>query len=467
MNHQLRRTGAIAAITALSMGAGAGVAASAASAASTPVAPSAPGETRILGLGTLPVLGPVLTPILDQVTTVLPAPVVQTLEQLPPVDLATVLGHADVPQLTTLLDTLSPTTLVDALDVLDLPLIGDVLDTAMGGADGANLVANLLAGAEGGQLTSLLGALDPAALDEIVNTLLPAPLADILGGASGGDLTTLVGALDPAKITQLLSTSPDASTLTSLISGLTGVLAGGGSADALAGPLAQLQALLAGLPVGADLLQLDGLFGTVTGLLETAGLADLPIAGPLLETLTRATTAEGATPTEAASTLTTGLASLLGARPEPTPTPTPAPKPATPAPAAPKPATPVAKPATPAPAAPAANRNYRATIGKTVLAKTRKSATFTVTCPKTAPKGCVVKVSASLANKKVLKPTWIAVLSGKSTKVTVKLAKSATTRLKSKGGTLKFTAATATSTTGAVSKSLKVKKVAKKKAAKK
>ncbi len=462
MNHQLRRSSAIAAIAALSVGAGATVAVSAASAASTSVVSTAPGDTRLLGLTTWPVLGPVLTPILDEVTTVLPAPMVQTLEQLPPVDLATVLGHADAPQLTTLLDTLSPSSLVDALDVLDLPLVGEVLDTALSQADGANLVANLLAGADGGQLTSLLGALDPVALEEIVNTLLPAPLAGVLGGASGGDLTTLVGALDPAKITELLTVSPDAATVTSLISGLTGVLAGGGSADALAGPLAQLQALLAGLPLGTDLLQLDGLFGTVTGLLGTAGLADLPIAGPLLETLTRTSTAGGATPTAAASTLTSGLASLLGARPVPAPpAPAPAPKPATPAP---KPATPAAVPAPSAPAA--VRKNYRATIGKTVLAKSRKSTVFTVTCPKTAPKGCVVKVSASLANKKVLKPKWIAVLSGKSTKVRVKLTKSATKRLKSKGGTLKFRAATATSTSGAVLKSLKVKKIATKKAAK-
>lgn len=463
MQHSLTRSGAIAAITALSIGAGATVATTAASAASTTVAPAAPADARLLGLGSLPILGPVLTPILEQVVTpVLPPELATTLEELPVLDLGTILANASPTQLTTILDGLSLDALSEALGVLELPVLGDVLDTALGQTDGLNLVANLLTGASGGDLTALLSALDPGALDEIVNTMFAGTLAGLLGGASGTDLTALVGTLDPAKITELLALGGGDVPLASLLGGLTGVLSGAGAAggaDALVGPLAQLQALLAGLPLGTDLLQLDGLLGTVTGLLGTAGLADLPIVGSLLETVSRVQATSGGT-SPALTTLSTTLATLLGSRPT-----APAPSPTTPATTA-KPA--IALPGVKAPAAgggAAASTAYRATFGQTVIAKNRRTTTFTVKCPTAAPKGCVVKVSATLAGKKVLKPTWIAVLRGKSAKVKVQLPRTATSRLAKKGGTITFRAATATSTRGAVTKTLKVKKPAKKKAA--
>ncbi|MTD44049.1 hypothetical protein GKE82_06965 [Conexibacter sp. W3-3-2] len=449
MNHQIKRSGTVAAIAALSIGATAGVTASAASAAQAPVTPSGVGTQRILGLGSLPVLGPVLTPILQQVTSTLPAPLAQTLESLPAVDLGTIIANANPTQLTTILDGLSLDALTQALTVLDLPLLGDVLDTALGQTDGLNLVANLLTGASGGDLTALLGALDPTQLGDLVNTLLPAPLAGVLGGATGGDLTTLVGALDPAKITELLALG-NGLPLGSLVTGLTGTLSGAApSAAGLANPLAQLQALLAGLPVGANLLQLDSLLGTVNGLLTTTGVADLPIVGPLLESVTRVQATSGTTP--ALTTLASTLSSLLGSRPGSTPL---------------KPTTTTTKPSATTPGSTsrpgaAASARARATIGKALLTKSRKSASFTVSCPKVAAKGCVVQVSASLAGTKVLKPRWIAVLSGSSQKVSVKLSRAVTKRLVAKGGTLTFRASTAAASGGAVTKALKVKKTAK------
>jgi len=81
-----------------------------------------------------------------------------------------------------------------------------------------------------------------------------------------------------------------------------------------------------------------------------------------------------------------------------------------------------------------------------------------VSCPSIAPKGCLVMLSGVVAGKKAFTFKPFILLRNVSQTFTVKLSKTATTRLKKKGGALKVTAATSFSTLGSVSKSVRVAK---------
>ncbi len=426
----LRRSTTTAAIAALAMGATAATTVSAASAASgTATATSSP-DPRLLGI-VLPILDPILEPVLDPILTVIDETttteeITGLIGDLTALELGTLLAYADATQLTGLLETLDPATLTDALGALDLTLLTALLGTATGG-----------------DLTTLLGG------------VVPADLAGVLGGLTGGDLTNLVGALDPAQITQLLALG-GAAPVTELIGGLTGVLGGLGGGDPTA-VLGQLTALLdGGLPADpSDLLALEGLLGTVNALLVSLGVVELPVLGPLLDSLTRSSG------NAAVDTLIGTIGTILtpgGTTPGGT-----APGGTTPGGTTPGGTTYIflpggSQPGGTTPGTKARRLNYRANIGRRTVSKTRRSMRFTVSCPKNATAGCAVKVSAMLAGKKVLKTRWVVLARGKSTGVTFKLSKSATKRLKKKGGKVTFRAATYGSSKSAVKKSLTVKK---------
>ena len=90
---------------------------------------------------------------------------------------------------------------------------------------------------------------------------------------------------------------------------------------------------------------------------------------------------------------------------------------------------------------------------------------FKITCAATAPKGCLVNVSAKVAGKKAMRAVTMALPRGASTPVTVTLSKSTTKRLKTKGGSLSITAKTALSSLSSATKTLKVKRLKTKKKA--
>ena len=104
---------------------------------------------------------------------------------------------------------------------------------------------------------------------------------------------------------------------------------------------------------------------------------------------------------------------------------------------------------------------YRAAIGPLKLNKKRSSMKFNLTCASTAPKGCLVKVSAKIAGKSVMRSMTVVLPKGKSSPITVTLSKSTTRRLKAKGGSLKITAATALSSLPSATRTLKVKRLKK------
>ncbi len=98
----------------------------------------------------------------------------------------------------------------------------------------------------------------------------------------------------------------------------------------------------------------------------------------------------------------------------------------------------------------------RATIKSVKVAKNRRSAKIKLRCPTAAASSCKVKLSGKLAGKKATKSRSATVVRGATKTVTVKLTKSATTRLKSKGGTLKISAKTTGSALSAATKTAKV-----------
>ena len=80
----------------------------------------------------------------------------------------------------------------------------------------------------------------------------------------------------------------------------------------------------------------------------------------------------------------------------------------------------------------------------------------------TAPKGCLVKVSGTVAGQRAIPSLTLALPRGASTPITVKLSKSTAKRLKKKGGSLRFTAQTALSSLPSDSMSVTVKRPKKK-----
>jgi len=130
-----------------------------------------------------------------------------------------------------------------------------------------------------------------------------------------------------------------------------------------------------------------------------------------------------------------------------------------------RPGTTTARPATPA-AAPKP-RPFRATLTAITISTKRTSAKSTLSCPASAPVGCLVQLTAKVAGGKAIRPLIVALPKGTSSPVTVTLTGSTVKRLKTQGGSLQVTAKTALSTLGSATQTAKVKRPkAKKKAAK-
>ena len=105
---------------------------------------------------------------------------------------------------------------------------------------------------------------------------------------------------------------------------------------------------------------------------------------------------------------------------------------------------------------------YRATVTKIVkVAKNRKSAKVTVSCPSTAPKGCLVTLDGTAAGKKAFTKKTVVIVRNVKKTFTVKLTSTVAKRLKKKGGSVKVTAQTALSSLRlGVSKTVKVAEAA-------
>ena len=206
------------------------------------------------------------------------------------------------------------------------------------------------------------------------------------------------------------------------------------------GLVGQVTALLGGgLPGDAgQLTDLGSLLTTVRSLLGTAGL-DTSLLSGLLTTVNGilANTPLGGLTTPLQGLVTTIgdlLAPATGGGGDPTqgggpPTPGGGTTPGTTTPGA----TVTPRPSTGTPAANSRFTGYRATIGAIKVAKKRNSAKFTLSCPATAPKGCLIKVSGTVAGQKAIPSLTLALPRGASTPVTVTLSKSTAKRLKKKG----------------------------------
>ncbi|MEA2151688.1 MAG: hypothetical protein QOD69_3518, partial [Solirubrobacteraceae bacterium] len=328
-------------------------------------------------------------------------------------------------------------------------------------------LTSLLGGLTGGQLTGALGTLSAGQTGGLLSIANVSQLTSLLGGLTGGQLagglgtlgglplTNIVGMLSPAQITGLLGgAGGTGSVITGLLGNATGLAGGPRSASAVNGLLGQLTALLGGgLPTsGGQLTDLSSLLGTTTGLLGTSGL-DTSLLSGLLATVT------GLLANSPIGPMTAPLHGILiqlndlvapGTTPfipGPPPTTTPA----------------VAK--TPATSAATAEKlgftGYRASIGPIRVSKALTSAKFDVTCPLSAPRACLVKVSGTVPGDTAVPSLNFALPPGASTPVTVKLAKSSTRYLKKRGGSLRFTAQTALSSLPSTSQIVKVKRTSK------
>ena len=354
----------------------------------------------------------------------------------------------------TLIAPLSPVDLADALqgaapaELTKLLAAADLngqLDDALSTMTPTQ-VGGLLASLTGTNLSTALGALTSAQLGGALATLGP------------GTLTTIVGGLTPGQITGLLGAGAGAS----LVDGLLGAAAALGATPGPAqvdGLVGQVTALLGGgIPASGDQAGLASLLGLVNPLLSLAGV-DTMLLGSLkssAEGLLAIAPAPLATPLQ--EIVTTITAILVSAPPPPpAPAPEPAPGGTTTTPTT-QPGTAIARPAVTAPAAVAKPGPYRATIGKISLSKPRTSMKFTLSCPRTAPIGCLVRLGAKIAGQKAMRNMMLALPGGRSTNVTVTLSKSTARRLRAKGGTLRVTATTALSTLGSMTQSVKVEK---------
>jgi len=348
--------------------------------------------------------------------------------------------------------------------LLGLPILGDLLNGILGQLASATVaqiqgligdltptqIGDLLQTATGNDLTKLLqAAQNTGDLTAALDTLLPAELASVVGG------------LTPAQITGLLGAGGTGSVITGLLGQATG-LAGTPAASQVDALIAQVTALLGGgIPADpTDLANLASLLTTLNPLLGTSGLnpalltpllgaangllggAPAPLAAPLQGLVTQVTVL--LTPVTGGGTGTTPTATQPATTPPAT-----LPRPAVTAPR------PVA--VAPGPQFTA----YRAAIGPLKLNQKRSNLKFTLTCASTAPKGCLVKVSAKIAGKSVMRTTTLAIVRGKSSPITVTLSKSTTRRLKSKGGSLTITAATSFSSLSSATRTLKVKRLKK------
>ena len=91
---------------------------------------------------------------------------------------------------------------------------------------------------------------------------------------------------------------------------------------------------------------------------------------------------------------------------------------------------------------------------------------MTVSCPASAPKGCLVTLDGVVAGKKAFAQKALVVMRNVKQTVTVKLSSVAANRLKKKGGSLKVSARTVNGSLASISKTVKVAKPLKKAARK-
>lgn len=322
----------------------------------------------------------------------------------------------------------------------------------------------------GGLVDDLLGGV----LQPITGTLLPAQVTELVTA-----LTSTVDALVPAQVAELLDvlTLPQLTQLVKpetigpllqgLVPALTSLTAGGAtpSAGQVGAVLDQLTAILkAGAPGDTGGQQvLTGLLDQVTSLLAVPGVRDLPVVGDLvtvlegvvdglpdavktpvkaLITAAAGTPKPGATGVPTDPTLAALLALLGGVR-------APAATPGTAAPAA-----------KPAATAPAAKKVVRAKITSVKLSKNRRTLTVRVTCPTTATASCRIAPKATVAGKTLRLSGSKSVKRGKVRSLKGKVAASTAKRLRAKGGTAVVRVSTTGSTSGAVSKTVKIRRAA-------
>ncbi len=424
-------------------------------------APQAP--VRLLGGVIGGVVGP-LVGILDNVLTQTTAELQATLATLTPAEIGDLLIAASPAQLDKLLAAATPTQLSAALATLTPTETGDLL----AGADVTQL-NTLLGGLESGGLSEALGTLtslqtgallaaaDSTQLETLLGSLTGGQLAGALATLGSGDLSDVVGALSPSQITSVLGAGGTASVIHGLLGTATALAGSTPDAAAVDDLVGQLGALLGGgLPSDAGQLgDLGALLTTVRSLLATAGLdtsllsgllttANAILAGspvgaataPLQDVATQITVllapAGGTTGGGTTAGGTTAGGTTGGGTTK--------------------------RPGTGTlPAAPQFT-GYRASIGPIKLSRKRTSASFRLSCPAIAPKGCLVQVSGKVAGRRAMPALLTALPKGTSSPVTVKLAKSAARRLRTKGGSLRLSAQTALSSLPTATKTVKVKR---------
>lgn len=296
------------------------------------------------------------------------------------------------------------------------------------------------------QVTDLVTALtDP------VDALLPDQVADLLEVLTLPQLTQIV---KPETILPLLQG------LVPTLTSLTGTGASPSTAQ-ITGVLDQLTAILkAGVPgdtAGQDAL--GGILEQVTSLLGLPGVRELPVVGDLVTVLEGVVsqlpdplktpvqaliTAAAGTPKPGATVTDPTLAALLallGGQKAPTAT---APS-----------AAPAAKPA-----APAAKKIVRAKITSVKLSKNRRTLTVRVTCPTTATAGCRIAPKATVAGKALKLSGSKSLKRGKVRSLKGKVSASTVRKLRAKGGKAVVRVSTTGSTSGAVSKTVKIRRAA-------
>ncbi|MFP5363644.1 MAG: hypothetical protein ACLGI5_13045 [Thermoleophilia bacterium] len=481
MNHRSRRGLAVVAAVSTLAGGSLSIIGTPANAADGAPSGSVQGRGLLDGLlsGLLgQIAGATVATIEGIISGLTPTQVGDLIENAAPADLPNLLAAAqNNGQLAPALGTLTATENGDVL----APTSGSSLTLLLGGL-GLSQLTDALGTLTAGETAGLLTAADATQRAGLLAVLTSGQLSDALGTLEPATLATIVGGLTPAQISGLLGAGGGAS----VIDGLLGTAAGLGATPAtpqVDGLLGQLTALLGGgLPGAADQADLASLLGLVDPLLAQPGvdttlLASLlataegllggapePVRTPLQTIVTTISsvlspatgggdttggggtagggaTGGGATTGGGTTTTTGGTAATGGTAPGGA-------------------GATIARPA----AQPAARPGpFRATIGAIKLSKRRTSMRFTLSCPRSAPKGCLVQLSAKIAGRKAIRTTIVALASGRSTPVTVTLSKSTTRRLKARGGSLKVTAKTALSTLGASSRTLKVRRLKTKK----
>jgi hypothetical protein len=316
---------------------------------------------------------------------------------LTPSQLGGLLQGAGPGQLTAILGGgLNPTQLTSA--VTSLATAGE-LSSVLGTLTAAQ-TGDLLAPLTGGTLSGVLSLLDSSQILGALGTLDPAELSSVAGG------------LAPAQVGSLLSTA-NPTQLTSLVGGLTGGQLGGGLAllntAQLTSLLAIANAALAGVLPGADTTPLQGLITTVTTLLGSG-------SGP----------GGGGTTVPPGITIPRGIVPAGSGR------------------------------GAAAAAKPAAFTGYRASVGSIKVAKNRRSAKMTVSCPAAAPVGCVVTLKGVVAGRKAFAGKPFVLLRKAKRTLTTKLSGATTRHLKKKGGSLRVSALTMFSTLPTTTKTVRV-----------